>query len=193
MPSPDKDIIKWNREIYNARRAVGQDDVVAQLKCKITERVAINKQLREEARRARASSPSCNTTRRGGNESVSLGGCGSTTDKNMTSDCSESDWSSDEEKSWSPIFKRARSTQNDISGGNHTSNSSTEISSLVPHVDGALGLLGHISGIPATVQTFLWENSKGVNEFVEALLKIKSHNEDEKRKKADEKRKKKWV
>ena len=48
MPSPDKDIIKWNREIYNARRAVGQDDVVAQLKCKITERVAMNKQLREE-------------------------------------------------------------------------------------------------------------------------------------------------
>lgn len=219
MPSPDKDIRQWNRDIYNARSA-GQDEAVAKLKCKITERIAMNKQLREDARRARVLSSSGNTTRQGENESVSLvhrqchmerltsnnssdsedheslprhGGSGSSTDHNMTSDCSESGWGSDEEKTVSHIMKRARNTQNGLSGGTHTSNSSTEISSLVPHAVGALGPLGHISGIPATVQTFLWENSTGVNEFIEAVLTLKSHNSDEKRKKTafinEEKRK----
>ena len=102
-------------------------------------------------------------------------------DKVSDSDCSGSDWSTDEEKSSSPQMKRAKNAPNT------RQNSPTEFSALPPHVVSELGPVG---GFSSTVQTFLWQNSKGVNGFIEALLKLKSHNSDEERKQDEKKMKK---
>ena len=86
-------------------------------------------------------------------------------DKVSDSDCSESDWSTDEEKSL-PQMKRAKNEPNTLDG-----TSCTEFSSLLPHVVSELCPVGD-----STVQTFLWQNAKGVNEFMEALLKLDEKN-----------------
>ena len=82
-------------------------------------------------------------------------------------------------------MKRAKNSPNTLAA--HTPDSPTEFSSLPPRV---ISELGPVGGFSSTVQTFLWQNSKGVNEFIEALLKLKSHNSDEEQKRDEKKMKK---